>query len=638
MKKQILVIMVMIALVLSACTPAATVAPTAAPVEPTAVPATAVPATEAPTAAPTAAPVTLTVFAAASLTSPFNDMKAAFEAANPGVTVEFNFAGSQQLEEQLAQGAAADVFASASKKYMDAAVDANLVTKDTQKNFAQNRLVVIYPTANPGGMTAIKDLAKKGMKVVLAAKEVPVGQYALTVLDNAVKDPAYGATFKDDVLANVVSYEDNVKAVLSKVALGEADAGIVYVSDVTGDDAAKVSKLDIPDAINTIAKYPIAVLSGSKNPDQAAAFMAYVLSDAGQATLAKYSFLPSGPAAAPATGATTGGFDVTDAKGRTIHFDKAPTKIVVTGKALFMVADALYTFPEASERITAIGSTAQMKGKDFIPLIDANLSKKTILAGDAGPEQIAAVQPDCVVLKSSMAEKMGDPLEALKIPVVYVDFETPDQYARDLTTLGALFQNEARAKEVAAFFQSKDEAVTKAVSGLKDDQKPRTLVIYYSDKDGTITFNVPPMSWIQTLMVQHAGGTPIWQDANPGNGWTKVSVEQIATWDPEYVFVVAYFNPVNDVVATLKADPQWQALSAVKNNKIYGFATDVYSWDEADARWILGETWLAGKLHPDLFKGLDMQAESLDFYQTLYGMDKAAYEKDIVPMQTGDIK
>lgn len=633
MKKSILVIMVLIALVLGACTPAATVAPTTVPVESTAAPVepTAAP-TEATTVAPAAEPVTLTVLAAASLTTPFINLGVTFEADNPGVTVQFSFAGSQDLAEQLKQGVEADVFASASKKYMDAVVEAGRVTRDTQKTFARNGLVVIVPSTNPAGITTLKDLASKGIKLDLAAKEVPVGQYTLDFLDKAVADAELGATYKEDVLANVVSYEDNVKSVLAKVALGEADAGIVYKSDVSGDDASKVTMIEIPEALNVIASYPIAVLNDSKNAEMAQAFMDMVLGEAGQAELNKVGFL-SPAAAAPAAAS---GIDVTDALGRNIHFDKAPEKIVLTGKALFMVADAIYAFPEAGQRITAIGSTAQNQN-DFIATIDTNIDSKTRLEGDAGPEQIAALQPDCVILKSIMAEKLGTPLEELKIPVVYVDFETPDTYYRDIEMLGKLFQNEARAAELINYFKSKLEAISTAEAGIADADKPSTLVIYYTDKDGETAFNVPPTGWMQTLMIETAGGAPVWGDANPGNGWAKVTLEQIAAWNPDVIFLVSYLTPVNDVVANLNADPLWQALDAVKNDKLYGFATDFYSYDQPDPRWILGMQWTAAKLYPDLFAGNDITTAAKDFYKTFYAVDDATFAEKIEPFMTGDI-
>ncbi len=145
------------------------------------------------------------------------------------------------------------------------------------------------------------------------------------------------------------------------------------------------------------------------------------------------------------------------------------------------------------------------------------------------------------------------------------------------------------------------------------------------------------MGWMQTYLVQTAGGNPIWADANPGKGWTKVSLEQVAAWDPDQVFIVSYNKPTLEVIASLKADPQWQELRAMKDGKVYGFATDLYSWDQPDTRWALGLLWLAKMIHPDLFPDLDIQQEAQDFYQELYGMDKAAFQKEILPTILGNL-
>lgn len=286
MHSKVLSLMLLILLLASAgCTPqAAPSAPTIAP--------TTVSTTLAPTQ-PSSGSKTMTVLAAASLIESFTELGKMFETQNPGVKVSFNFAGSQQLAQQLDQGAGADVFASASPKYMDAAVTSKRVNKVDAKTFVKNRLVVIFPKDNPAGLKALTDLANPGLKLDLADKSVPVGQYALDFLDKAVKDPGFDPQFKVNVVKNVVSYEDNVKSVLTKVSLGEVDAGIVYVTDITAAAAAKVGKLDIPDALNIIATYPIAPISDSKNADLAKAFVALVLSPEGQQVMAKYGFIPA---------------------------------------------------------------------------------------------------------------------------------------------------------------------------------------------------------------------------------------------------------------------------------------------------------------------------------------------------------
>jgi molybdate transport system substrate-binding protein len=158
--------------------------------------------------------------------------------------------------------------------------------------FAHNRLVVVVPADNPGGVETLQDLAQPGLKLILAAEDVPIGAYSRDYLDKAEGSTSLGAGYRDAVLANVVSYEQTVKAVLTKVVLGEADAGIVYTSDVTPDVADAVQQIAIPDNLNTIATYPIAPVSDSEQPQLAQQFISYVLSAEGQTTLAAHGFLP----------------------------------------------------------------------------------------------------------------------------------------------------------------------------------------------------------------------------------------------------------------------------------------------------------------------------------------------------------
>jgi molybdate transport system substrate-binding protein len=236
-------------------------------------------------------PQTLTVYAAASLTDAFTEIGRAFEAEHPGITVAFNFGGSQNLRTQIEQGAAVDVFASANMKEMDTLASEKLIEVSVPKVFLTNQLVVILPKNNLAGLTSLADLAKPGLKLVLAAEEVPAGRYTRQVLDNL--NARFGADYKDKVLANVVSNEDNIRQALTKVQLGEADASIVYVSDAVA--APELQKIEIPADVNVIAEYPIAALLKSANTDLANEFIVYVLSPAGQATLQKWGFTPVAP-------------------------------------------------------------------------------------------------------------------------------------------------------------------------------------------------------------------------------------------------------------------------------------------------------------------------------------------------------
>lgn len=241
------------------------------------------------TATATTAPktATLNVFAAASLTESFKEIGKNFEAAHNGVTVKFNFAGSQALVQQITSGAAADVFASADQTNMKKATDAGLV--DAPQVFAKNRLIVITPTNNPK-VTSLKDLATKGIKIDIGASSVPAGKYSLQVLDKMGKSSEFGSSYESAVKANIVSQEDNVKAVVTKVQLGEVDAGFVYLTDATSA-VGKVKEITIPDTYNVIAEYPIAATKSSKDATDAQAFVQYVLSSDGQSVLQKYRFL-----------------------------------------------------------------------------------------------------------------------------------------------------------------------------------------------------------------------------------------------------------------------------------------------------------------------------------------------------------
>ena len=239
--------------------------------------------------------VKLYIYAAASLNEPFEAIARQFESDQPGVDVILAFGGSQQLAGQIIESAQADVFASANQKQMDVLVSAGKAQASLVRHFASNRLVIIVPKDNPAGMGEVQNLTKPGQRLVLAAAEVPVGQYTLEFLDKVTVEAELGDSFRELVLQNVVSYENDVKAVLAKVVLGEADAGIVYFSDVSKSTAEKVIRIEIPERWNVTARYPISALSGSAQPELAEAFVDFVLSSQGQAILAQYGFLPAAP-------------------------------------------------------------------------------------------------------------------------------------------------------------------------------------------------------------------------------------------------------------------------------------------------------------------------------------------------------
>jgi molybdate transport system substrate-binding protein len=219
------------------------------------------------------------VFAAASLTASFNALGIAFHKANPGVGVNFNYAGTPTLVTQIEQGAPADVFASADSTNMDK-LTADGFAMGSSQVFAHNQLEIAVAPGNPKGINGLADLAKSGLIYISEGPPVPAGKYSLQALASA------------GVKVTPKSLETSVSAVISKIELGEADAGIVYTTDIKAA-GSKVQGVPIPAANNVIATYPIAAVKGTKSSDVDRAFIDYVLSPTGQSTLASFGFLPA---------------------------------------------------------------------------------------------------------------------------------------------------------------------------------------------------------------------------------------------------------------------------------------------------------------------------------------------------------
>jgi molybdate transport system substrate-binding protein len=234
-------------------------------------------------------PEELTVFTAASLTGAFSEIGPLYEEM-ANTDVAFNFDGSQNLRTQIENGAYADVFASANTKQMNALKRDQLMNNSSIIIFTKNKLSLIVPKDNPARISNLTDLAKPGLKIIMGTKDVPVGDYALQIINRLGNDSAYGPDYKARVMANIISQETTVNYVVTKVALGEADVGFAYVSDVTKDLASRVDKIDIPDEYNVIGEYPIGVLKDSKYPAKSQEFINLVTSEQGKAILEKYGF------------------------------------------------------------------------------------------------------------------------------------------------------------------------------------------------------------------------------------------------------------------------------------------------------------------------------------------------------------
>lgn len=233
----------------------------------------------------------LRVFAAASLSDAFEEIARGFEKDHPGLDVQLNLAGSQGLAAQIEQGADADLFASADPRWMNHLVEIGLLEGEPLV-VAHNRLVVIVPRLNPARIRRLQDLARRGVKVVVGSDAVPVGHYTRVMLGHLARAAGFDTGFDERVLTNIVSEEENVKSVLGKVQLGEADAGVVYRSDISPSIARHVRSFPIPDSLNVLADYSIALVKGSRQLELAREFVDRVRSESGQRVLQFYGLIP----------------------------------------------------------------------------------------------------------------------------------------------------------------------------------------------------------------------------------------------------------------------------------------------------------------------------------------------------------
>jgi len=313
----------------------------------------------------------------------------------------------------------------------------------------------------------------------------------------------------------------------------------------------------------------------------------------------------------------------------------AQQRIVLGGKAANMLADAAYLFPGIGPRIVAYASGDQGLGL-FLSAIDPTFKSKTSFDKSAGAEAYAAFKPDLVILKSMMQSQLQVPLDALGIKQLYLTLETPEQYYEDIATLGKVLGDEKRGADVVSWFAGHEAKIVSRTSRLDAAKKPKVLVMQLSSS-GESVWQVPPDSWMQTIMTERAGGRAVWKGANPGSGWATVSVEQIAVWNPDIVCIIDYRSDSAKAAQAFKNDARLSSLKAVKSNSVYGFPQDFYSWDQPDTRWILGLTWLAKTVQPGLFSDVSVAATAEDFFKFMYGFSDATFRSLIVPKLHGDL-
>ena len=318
-----------------------------------------------------------------------------------------------------------------------------------------------------------------------------------------------------------------------------------------------------------------------------------------------------------------------DGSGKSLVLRSFPQKIVIAGKQTPMLVDFFYLFPDQQQKIVGFEKRLQTV-QDFLQIIDPQAESKMNIEKDAGPEQIAPLEPDLVILKTVMQKNLGESLELLGIPVLYVDFENPEQIARDITNMGNVLDQKERAEELNNLFSLWIDDIVSKTRDFSELERPKVLILQASERGAEIAFDVPPASWLQTQVVELAGGIPVWLEAAQTGGWATVGLEQIAAWDADKIIIINYTGNSQENVEEIKRDPTWNNIKAVQKGQIYGFPGDFISWDQPDPRWILGLKWMASILHPDVFKfGI---GEIKEFYVNFYSLKEDIIENQIFPL------
>jgi iron complex transport system substrate-binding protein len=322
-------------------------------------------------------------------------------------------------------------------------------------------------------------------------------------------------------------------------------------------------------------------------------------------------------------------FTVQDALERTLEFSGYPERIVISGKQTPMLANFFYLFPSKAERLLAVENRSQSPDK-FLELIDDEYQSKLILEKGAGVEQIAPLNPDLVILKTSMKEEIGTGLEEVGIPVIYVSFEDIENIYNDIRVIGKVLDEEERAEEIIHAYQkiySEINDKLMLVSSVKN-----VLLLQATNIDQKYSFQVPSSSWLQTKMIEDLKANPVWVSASLSGGWTEVNFEQIFNWDINNIFIINYRGQSNEITMGLKKNELWKSFLSDNQANLAPFPYDYISWDQPDPRWILGYTWIASELYPEQIER-DYVLETVKiFYTFFYGMGEDYIESEIISL------
>ncbi|MDD4573206.1 MAG: ABC transporter substrate-binding protein [Sphaerochaeta sp.] len=316
-------------------------------------------------------------------------------------------------------------------------------------------------------------------------------------------------------------------------------------------------------------------------------------------------------------------YRATDANGRTLLLAEKPASIMVAGKAAVMPANALFLFPEVETMALQLSKTDQGLG-DFFSLLRPSLDDQPRFAQNASVEEIASKNPELVLLKATHYESIAKKLDQLGVPNFTMNLETYEDWKTEIAELGKLLKNTTRAKQILSLYESRLKDITDKVSSLAGDEKVRVLLLQGVSSDNVNSFKVAPDAWMQSWMVDQVGANAVWKGANTASsGWSTVSFEQIAAWNPQVIYIVSYNSSTDSFINEIYSSSLWGGLDAVKNNQVKATPADVMSYMQPVSSWILGAEWMAKDLYPEFFTDMLMEDQVRSFYREMYGINES---------------
>lgn len=321
-------------------------------------------------------------------------------------------------------------------------------------------------------------------------------------------------------------------------------------------------------------------------------------------------------------------YSAVDANGRTVKLNEKPVKVLIAGKAGNMPANALFLFPEVEDMDLTLPLTDQGLG-DFFAFIRPSLHDTVRISQNASVEEIASREPQLVLTKATHFESIAKKLDQLGVPNFTLNLESYEDWQKEIVQLGKLLKNTKRAEQILSMYENRLLQVTSKVSTLSEVNKKRVLLLQGARGDNANSFKIAPDTWMQTWMVETIGATPVWKGANSAaNGWSTVSFEQIAAWNPEVMYIVSYKTPSDSFIKEIYNSPLWADLDAVKNHQVKQTPSDMMNYIQPVASWILGVEWMAKDLYPSLFPTMDMEKQIASFYHDFYSIkDEAMLEE-----------